>query len=69
MHDRIDHSVGLQVHRRIGDQVTAGDPLVTLHCPHPSGELFVDKIRTAIKMSESPVQPRPLILRRIAATE
>lgn len=29
--DRIDHGVGLEFHKRIGDKVEKGDPLVTIH--------------------------------------
>jgi len=29
--DRIDHGVGLELHKRIGDRVEAGEPLATIH--------------------------------------
>src|SRR5262245_58446173 len=31
LEDKIDHSVGLRIHARIGDRVNAGDPLVTAY--------------------------------------
>ena len=29
--DKIDHAVGLEFHKRIGDRVESGEPLVTIH--------------------------------------
>jgi pyrimidine-nucleoside phosphorylase len=29
--DPIDHSVGVEIHRQVGDQVKKGDPLFTIH--------------------------------------
>ena len=29
--DAIDHGVGLEFHKRIGDRVEKGEPLVTIH--------------------------------------
>ena len=29
--DRIDHAVGLEFHKRIGDRVEKGEPLATIH--------------------------------------
>jgi len=29
--DKIDHGVGLEFHKRIGDRVEKGEPLVTIH--------------------------------------
>ncbi len=33
MEDRVDPTVGLMLHRKVGDAVQAGDPLFTLHLP------------------------------------
>ena len=65
--EAIDHSVGVEMHAKIGAALTAGQPLLTLY--HNAGRgikaarvALVD----AIGVSSQPVQPKPLILERIA---
>jgi pyrimidine-nucleoside phosphorylase len=68
--DHIDHAVGLEFHRRIGDRVEKGQPLVTIH--YNSGAKLEDA-RAIIAASyqiaaEPPQAPPPLIHRIIQPT-
>jgi pyrimidine-nucleoside phosphorylase len=62
--DRVDHRVGIRVHGRIGDRFEQGQPIFTLHCHAHHAADYVEVLRGAVRMSESPVAQRPLILRR-----
>ena len=59
--DPIDHSVGIIIHRKVGDRVESGQPLFTVHA-HDQ-ETLVDARRTLMEAhtwSEEPVEPLPL---------
>ena len=63
--DAIDHAVGLEFHKRIGDRVEKGQPLVTIH--YNSRAKLADA-QTLIAESfqfgdAAPKEPRPLIRR------
>jgi len=63
--DTIDHAVGLEFHKRIGDPVEKGEPLVTIH--YNSGAKLGEAqslIAASYQIGESaPGQKRPLIRR------
>ena len=63
--DTIDHAVGLEFHKRIGDSVEKGEPLVTIH--YNSGAKLGEAqslIAASYQIGESaPGQKRPLIRR------
>lgn len=63
--DPIDHRVGIEVHHRVGDRVSRGEPILTLHCPGDSASGYADVLCKCVTISEVAVQPRPLIIRRI----
>jgi pyrimidine-nucleoside phosphorylase len=57
----IDHAVGIQVHAKVGDRVTAGDPLVTIHANHAERVAEVRAgLGQGLQVSDSPVEPLPL---------
>ncbi len=59
--DAIDHAVGLLVHRKVGDFVTVGQPLVTLHANDPARLAEArHHLAAAFRWSETPVPPLPL---------
>ena len=64
--DRIDHGVGLQFHKRIGDRVEHGEPLVTIYY---NVAMKLDeaksRIAAAFVLSESKVPEKKLIRRLI----
>ena len=59
--DTIDHSVGIMVHRNVGDYVDRGDLLFTIHASHQ--EKFEEakiNLDQAIEWSENPIKALPL---------
>jgi pyrimidine-nucleoside phosphorylase len=66
--DAIDPGVGLEFHKRIGDRVTVGEKLVTIHY-NSDAKLSEaqQRIAQAIAFSDQPVAPKKLIRRLIGA--
>ncbi len=62
--DVIDPSVGVELHRRIGDSVVPGDPLATLHLSVPVPGA-ADRLRAAYSFCDEPVEPPRLVLERV----
>jgi len=64
--DQIDPGVGLEFHKRIGDGVSAGDILVTIH--HNSTAKLPEaqqRIAQSFTLSDHPVPPKKLVRRLI----
>jgi pyrimidine-nucleoside phosphorylase len=60
--DAIDHTVGVELCKKVGDQVEAGKPLLTIHandCAQVAGAR--QRLLAAYRWSDEPVQPSPLI--------
>jgi pyrimidine-nucleoside phosphorylase len=59
--DTIDHSVGIVVHLKVGDQVASGRPLFTVYARNEADlQQAVDRLMAACEWSEGPVEPLPL---------
>jgi len=59
--DSIDHSVGVVVHVKVGDQVEAGQPLVTIHAKNKADlGIAKDRILSAISWSDRKTESLPL---------
>jgi pyrimidine-nucleoside phosphorylase len=59
--DPIDHAVGIIIHRKVGDQVEAGQPLFTIHAHNP--EIRAEARQALLNShtySDEPVEPLPL---------
>jgi pyrimidine-nucleoside phosphorylase len=67
--DKIDHGVGLEFHKRIGDRVEKGEPLATIH--YNSDAKLAEAKRLIGKSyhigEEAPREKRPLVRRLIGA--
>ena len=63
--DAIDHSVGLEMLVRLGDQVETGQALVRIHCREDQTEAVKPLLRTAIAIRPEPVDAPLLITDRI----
>jgi pyrimidine-nucleoside phosphorylase len=67
--DSIDHAVGLEFHKRIGDRVEKGEPLVTIH--YNSGAKLAEakaQIASSYQIGEAaPSEKLPLIRRILGA--
>jgi pyrimidine-nucleoside phosphorylase len=64
--DPIDHAVGVVLHKKVGDRVMSGEPLLTIHA-NDADRLGKAKsaLLAAYGWSEAAVQPAPLIRRII----
>jgi len=57
----VDHSVGIVVHRKVGDRVASGEPLFTIHArDEVSLSEAADRLLAACRWSQEPVEPLPL---------
>jgi pyrimidine-nucleoside phosphorylase len=64
--DTIDHAVGLEFHKRIGDRVEKGEPLVTIH--YNSGAKLAEAqslIAESYQIGEVPPREKPMLIHRI----
>jgi len=58
--DPIDHAVGIVVHKKVGDAVKAGEPVMTLHANDPARLAEAQAmLADAVRISETPVAPLP----------
>jgi pyrimidine-nucleoside phosphorylase len=59
--DKIDHSVGLVIQKKVGDRVEVGDLLFTIHAKNSASiQSIRSQVMKAIKLSNKPVEPLPL---------
>lgn len=64
--DRINPTVGVMVHKMVGDEVDAGDSVLTIHAAtQPAAQTAADAIAHAIEISEAKVDPRPIVIKKI----
>ena len=66
--DAIDHGVGLEFHKRIGDRVTVGETLVTIH--YNSGAKLAEAsqhIEQSFVFTHERCPPKKLVRRVIGA--
>ncbi len=62
----IDHAVGVVVHHKVGDRVTKGEPLFTVHAnDKKKAETAAEQVLKAHAFSRSKVEPLPLFHRTI----
>lgn len=64
MGEAVDHSVGIDMRVRIGDEVSAGEPLATVFAARPAPAM-ISRISGAVTISESPVQWAEFIVERV----
>ncbi len=61
--DPVDPRVGLVLHRKVGERIAAGEPLVTVHAPSREVlERVRERILGAFRIGPGPAEPPPLIL-------
>jgi pyrimidine-nucleoside phosphorylase len=64
--DRIDHTVGILVHKKVGDKIHAGEEIFTLHAATlSSASEAQDRLKSALVVEDSPCNPLPLFYDRI----
>ncbi|MGG3801148.1 pyrimidine-nucleoside phosphorylase [Metabacillus fastidiosus] len=62
---KIDLSVGLELHKKVGDRVEQGEALVTIHSNRENVEDVKKKLYESIKISGNHIQAPPLIYSNI----
>jgi pyrimidine-nucleoside phosphorylase len=68
MGDPIDHSVGIELHRTVGDAVRTGDVLATVHARTAAQAAeAVDAVRSALSIGSEQAAPRPVVLDRFSS--
>lgn len=61
--DAIDPRVGVTRHVSVGDSVTAGQPLLTVHASsEAAAETAIDRLTTGLTVQSGQVEPLPMIL-------
>jgi pyrimidine-nucleoside phosphorylase len=64
--DKIDHGVGLEFHKRIGNRVEKGEPLVTISYNSPAKlDEAKSRIAAAFTFSENKTEEKKLIRRLV----
>jgi len=63
--DRVDHSVGLEVLVRVGDEVAAGQPLLRVFAPAAKRASVQEQLRQAVVIDDEPTEPLMLIVDRV----
>ncbi len=66
MDDLIDAKVGIKMHCKIGDQLTQGQPVMSIHCQPNDSAKYQQVLADAFSISASPVSHRRLIMRRLS---
>ncbi|HEX4955557.1 MAG TPA: thymidine phosphorylase [Thermoanaerobaculia bacterium] len=64
--DAIDFGITLESHVKVGEAVTAGQPLATLHLRGPQPEIEA-RLAACFRIGEERVLPPPLVYERVAA--
>jgi len=62
--DRIDHSIGLEMLVRIGDEVAVGQPLIRIFARHWNADLE-ERLRATIVITTDRPEPPELVVMRI----
>lgn len=59
--EAIDHAVGIEVHKSVGDEVVRGERLMTIHANDETRlEAALSLLESAVEFSAAPVDPLPL---------
>jgi pyrimidine-nucleoside phosphorylase len=64
--DKVDHRVGLEILKRRGDRVAAGEPIVALHHEDVGVDAAKDRLRDAYVISNKAPAAEPLFIERLA---
>jgi pyrimidine-nucleoside phosphorylase/thymidine phosphorylase len=68
LEDRVDPAAGIEVRKKVGDPVAAGEPIATLHlgaAPLESPEAVAARLRAAWRIGAGPASRQPLVHERI----
>jgi len=64
--DAIDHAVGIEVLKSVGDSVEQGEPVLRVHARTEARlQAVLPTLEQAVAISPSPVEPTPVVLERL----
>jgi pyrimidine-nucleoside phosphorylase len=64
--DSIDHAVGIEVLKSVGEAVAVGEPLLCVHArTEDSLQAVLPSLQQAIEISPQPVEPVSVVLQRL----
>jgi pyrimidine-nucleoside phosphorylase len=64
--DAVDPAVGIVVHKKIGDKVSAGEPLCTIHCHSDAQAARARKLlEESYEISDAPLAHKPSLIHRV----
>jgi thymidine phosphorylase len=66
--DAVDPAAGIELWKRVGDRVEAGEPLAAMHVgerPLEPPDAVAARLRGAFRIGAGPATPGPLVLERI----
>jgi len=67
--DPVQAGAGVELHAKPGDQVTRGEPLLTLHTDDADRfDRALESLADAVEVGGAPYSPRPLVLDRVAVS-
>jgi pyrimidine-nucleoside phosphorylase len=69
MGDPIDHSVGLEMLARVGDEISRGDPLLRVYGPPSLAAQIESLVASSVTLGDDVVPPRVLIRERITSQD
>ena len=61
MGDPVDPAVGVEILVRVGDRVSAGQPILHLLCHSHQKNDYLDSLGRVVVIQDEAVQPRPLV--------
>tara|TARA_B100000683_G_C12481634_1_gene551611 strand:- start:857 stop:2170 length:1314 start_codon:yes stop_codon:yes gene_type:complete len=63
--DAVDPSVGLEIHARLGDAITAGQPIATVYHQEKGLDECLEVLKSAFTIDEQPISAPPLFIDRV----
>ena len=63
--DAVDPSVGLEIHARLGDAISAGQPIATVYHQDKGLDECLDALNAAFNIDEQPISAPPLFIDRV----
>ena len=65
--DVIDRAVGLMLRKKYGEEVQAGESLMTAHVNELWDESWINALQEAVQLGDAPPAHRPLVLERVVS--
>ena len=63
--DAVDPSVGLEIHARLGDAISVGQPIATVYHQEKGLDECLEVLKDAFTIGEQPISAPPLFIDRV----